>query len=169
MLASTIWCKTSLLMRNQQTTTERTKIDSLLWGDVAHVSEKFQIFLLCDMICQGVLCFCTQYSYSFRMYNVVFLIFLVVQRQMIFSVSWHVWTGRWAKEFSWDTNKCQSPSTPSPKSLSSNLWTAEQDQVRRREWRWLKMITLIHYAYGWMCVCVRLVECIWESVSWMSA
>lgn len=144
-----MWCKTSLLMRNQQTLTERTKIDSLLWGDGAHVSENSK-FAFCVTWYAN-----TQYTSSFRMYNVVFLIFHVVQRRMIFSVSWHVWTGRWAKEITKDTNKCQSPSTPSPKSLSSNLWTTEQDQVRRREWRWLKMTIPIHYAYGWMCVCVN--------------
>lgn len=37
---------------------------------------KFQICLLCDMICQELRCFCTQYTYSFECILLFFLFFL---------------------------------------------------------------------------------------------
>lgn len=44
----------------------------------------------------------------------------VAQGRMISSASWRVSTGRWAAEYFWKANKCPSPSTPSPRSWSSN-------------------------------------------------
>lgn len=77
----------------------------------------------------------------------------VAQGTMISWAFWRVSTGRWAKESFWITNKCPSPSTPSPRSWSSHTCelTTMHFARKRANLTSMKLVSYLNGCRGCMC------------------
>lgn len=88
----------------------------------------------------------------------------VAQGAMISWAFWRVSIGRWAKENFWITNKCPSPSTPSPRSWSSNTCelTTMHFAHKRANLTSIKLVSYLNGCRGCMCFYLFFYVCLDE-------